>query len=255
MVNDSNLMIKAAQLRKKLGAVAESPIDIFSIIQNIPCLTLVFHPLGEHLSGMCIKGRQDRCLIAVNSLMSIGRLRFSIAHELFHIYYDSNLKAICSQDISLNSGKEIEKQADCFASFFLMPPAEFDSMTEKLASINTNGKLTLEDIIRIEQYFGTSHKATMVRLKGSRFLQHTQFDEFFNNPNIKFIAESMGFSSFLYSPLPENRRHGTFGHYVRQAEKLLKNGTISNGKYEELMLSAFRPDLVYGSEESTYVID
>jgi hypothetical protein len=36
---------------------------------------------------------------------------------------------------------------------------------------------------------------------------------------------------------------GTF-----QAKKLFEKDLISTGKYEQLLLSAFRPDLVYGDE-------
>ena len=41
----------------------------------------------------------------------------------------------------------------------------------------------------------------------------------------------------------------TYGHYIHQAEQLISKGLISHGKYEELLLDAFRSDRVYGSEE------
>ena len=68
-------------------------------------------------------------------------------------------------------------------------------------------------------------------------------------------AEAMGFSSDLYRPLPEEKQYGTYGYYINQAEQLLKNGTVSEGKYEELLLDAFRDDMVYGIEESGEIID
>ncbi|WP_207669558.1 hypothetical protein [Caproiciproducens galactitolivorans] len=40
----------------------------------------------------------------------------------------------------------------------------------------------------------------------------------------------------------------SYGYYIQQAEKALEQGLISNGKYNELLLSAFRSDLVYGEE-------
>lgn len=254
-MGDAELMTKAILLRKKLGVDDSSPLDVFSLVQNLSGLSLVWYPMGEHLSGMCLKGANKTCIIAVNSSMSLGRQRFSLAHELFHRFYDTNMRAICAQSISQETGKEIEKQADRFASFLLMPPAALDLMTESLASRNQDDKLVIEDIIRIGQYFGVSHKAAMVRLKGSPFMSRSKFELFFNEFAVKDIARAMGYRMDLYCPLPENMRYGTYGHYICQAEQLLKHGRISDGKYEELLLSAFRPDLVYGNEEGGYVID
>ena len=41
----------------------------------------------------------------------------------------------------------------------------------------------------------------------------------------------------------------TYGNYINQAEEVVSKGLVSFGKYEELLLAAFRSDLVYGSEE------
>lgn len=62
----------SSNLRKKLGADGESPIDIFKLVQKIENLTLVFYGLGKNISGVCYKGTQFS-LIAVNSDMPLGR--------------------------------------------------------------------------------------------------------------------------------------------------------------------------------------
>lgn len=38
------------------------------------------------------------------------------------------------------------------------------------------------------------------------------------------------------------------GHYIYQTENLLHENIISHGKYEELLLDAFRDDMVFGEE-------
>ncbi|HGQ8151507.1 TPA: hypothetical protein ACL2BZ_001641, partial [Streptococcus pneumoniae] len=48
-----DLSNKASNLRKKLGADGESPIDIFKLVQKIENLTLVFYGLGKNISGVC----------------------------------------------------------------------------------------------------------------------------------------------------------------------------------------------------------
>ena len=82
-----DLSTKAQELREQLGEDANSPVDIFSLANQINGLTLVFHPLGENISGMCVRDNEIK-LIAINSTMSYGRQRFSLAHELYHLYFD-----------------------------------------------------------------------------------------------------------------------------------------------------------------------
>lgn len=45
-----DLSNKASNLRKKLGADGEAPIDIFKLVQKIENLTLVFYGLGKNIS-------------------------------------------------------------------------------------------------------------------------------------------------------------------------------------------------------------
>ena len=96
MIDKLELSTKAQELREKLGEDANSPIDIFSLANQIEGLTLVYYPLGKNISGMCVRDSEVR-LIAINSTMSYGRQRFSLAHELYHLYFDNeNGFDICS---------------------------------------------------------------------------------------------------------------------------------------------------------------
>lgn len=252
MIDKADLMTKAIQLRKHLGEDSSSPIDIFAIAKSIENLTLVFYPMGDNISGMCVKGESGNCIIAINSAMSLGRQRYSLAHEFYHMYYDDTMVSLCAKEIG--SGKEVEKKADFFASFFLMPADELERRSCELASRNNDNKLTLYDIIRIEQYFGVSHQATVIRLKDSLYLSQQLVEEYLNS-SVRYKAEMMGYDAELYFPLPEEKQYKTYGLYIDQANRLLQNELISEGKYEELLMEAFRTDLVYGSEEGGDLID
>ena len=75
---------------------ATSPIDIFALTLAIEGISLFLYPLGDGISGMCIKS-DDTAVIAINSAMSKGRKRFSLAHELYHYRYGkAGETAICS---------------------------------------------------------------------------------------------------------------------------------------------------------------
>jgi len=73
--------------------------------------------------------------------------------------------------------------------------------------------------------------------------------------NIIPHALSLGYDDALYRPLPENKARMTYGRYIKRAEDLLERRLISDGKYEELLLEAFRADLVYGLEEGGELVD
>ena len=251
MIDYADLMTKAERLRKQLGEDNNSPVDIFALAQGIELMTIVYYPLGNKISGMCVKGAEGRCTIALNSSMTLGRQRFTLAHEFFHMFYDTNMKTICAK--SIGTGCEIEKMADAFAAYFLIPRAALADKADNLISKH-EGKINLQDIIRIEQYFGVSHQTAVYQLNNCGYISRNELDDLLNI-SVKRQAEAMGFSSDLYLPLPKEKQYCTYGHYIKQADQLLNRDIISNGKYEELMLDAFRDDLVYGTEEGGELID
>jgi len=242
LIDKLDLCTKALSLRKALGEDITSPIDIFSLAHTIPQLTLVFYPMGDHLSGICIKN-DGNPVIAINSSMSVGRQRFSMAHELFHLYFDENEHTIvCSMEIG--GGNEVERVADQFASYFLMPPVALSEAVKKVQGSSKD--IGIREIVKLEQYFRVSRQAMLYRLIDDYKLTPQQADQY--RQGVIQSAVNLGYDDTLYRPLSKNRLYKTYGYYIQQAEKLLENDLVSTGKYEQLLLSAFRPDLVYGDE-------
>lgn len=243
MIDKMALSNQASSVRKKLGEDNTSPIDIFALMYTTENVTLVKYPLGEKISGACLKNNTS-ALIAVNSSMSIGRQRFSLAHELYHLYFDEDMiSTICPSKIG--GGNQTEKSADQFASYLLMPPA---ALYEKIQEIKSaeNRKLTVKDVIKLEQYFGVSRKAMLFRLQEEGEL--SQSDAADMQKDVIISAAKLGYDTSLYKPTPENENKGTYGYYIKQAENLLQSDIISTGKYEEWLLDAFRDDIVYGDD-------
>lgn len=252
MRSEIELSILAAKLRKTLGEDGESPVDIFALAQQIEKLTLVCYPMGKNISGICIKGSQSN-VIAINSAMTVGRQRFSLAHELYHLYFDSNMKAICAKKIG--DGSDIEKEADIFASYFLMPSLGLRTKAELLQTKSGQKTLSDVDVVRIENWFQISHQATVIRLKREGLLESQAAEEMMTKPVLR-LAETCGYSGDLYRPTNPSKQYTTLGHYISQAQKVLELELVSEGKYEELLMDAFRADLVYGSvEEGGDVLD
>jgi Zn-dependent peptidase ImmA (M78 family) len=243
-VNNIDLSNKAASVRKRLGAEANSPIDIFSLIQNIEKMTLVLYPLGEHISGICIRNEHSS-LIAVNSSMSEGRQRFSLAHELYHYYFDKeNRSIICKKIIDSKDPKE--QEADRFASFLLMPQTALHETIEAIFK-GKERDLTFQEIVRIEQKYKVSRHALLYRLQKDKVLPPSKAKGL--QHNVIQSAAVLGYDISLYKPSAVSEQKMTYGYYIKKAEELLTSKKISTGKYEELLIDAFRDDIVYGNTE------
>ena len=106
--------------RREFGIGTDPPIDMFSLAANSENLTFVYYPMGERISGMCIRDGSN-IVIGVNSETTYGRQRFTIAHELYHIYFHDNFKSlVCSKGLE-RVKDPMETEADMFASYFLAP--------------------------------------------------------------------------------------------------------------------------------------
>lgn len=238
---------KAIELRKRFGEDENSFVDVFAMAGQITDLSIVMYPMGERISGICIKS-EGANVIAVNSLMSYGRQRFSLAHELYHLIFDET-EGVSISSKSLETDNEKERIADKFASYFLAP---YNALRNAVLK-KKNGELTLKDVISLEQIFGVSHKAMLRRLVDDGFLKESDVEKM--TGSVIAHAKRYGYSDKLYLPSDENLRKKTYGNYIVQAETLKNNGTISVGKYEELLIDAYRYDIVYGEDNDGGNID
>ena len=242
MLDKLDLSTKAQELRESLGEDANSPVDIFSLISQIEGLTLVFYPLGKNISGMCVKDK-DIKLIAINSKMSYGRQRFSLAHELYHLYYDdASGFNVCSRILDPKS--ENEKCADQFASYFLAP---YKSLKAAINKVIKKGSLSMQNVIALEQYFGMSHLAMLWRLVSEGYLSQEKLDDY--NYGVISAARTLGYDDKLYNPTPIEFQSRTYGHYLKQVEELRQKDLVSSGKIDELLLDAFRDDIAIGLDD------
>lgn len=241
----------AISLRRRLGEDDGSPIDVFSLMTEIRDLTVVFYPMSDNISGMTIKDDDVR-LIAINSKMSLGRQRFTAAHELCHLFFHNRFQTIvCSKDLQ-EKRDVFEMEADQFASYFLAPYGALRQFVQDEQG-GVVKKLSIEDVIRVEQFFGMSHRATLIRLQSEGLISKMELEAL--ETNVILIARRLGFSTYLYLPTTVENQYRTTGSYLRLADELQKTGRISSGKYEEILLDAFRADIVYGDGFSEEVYD
>nr|WP_243278461.1 ImmA/IrrE family metallo-endopeptidase [Clostridium tertium] len=200
---------------------------------------------------MCVKVGENN-IIAINSESTYGRQRYTLAHELCHLYFHKNLNnSICPKD-SDRTKDEKEVEADIFASYFLAP-------YESLKSYITNtlgkdkGELNVEDVVNIEQYYGLSRQATLNRLVSEGYITRIKADTM--RSGIIRSALKQGYDEKLYLPSEESKKYYTIGKYIKIAEELNNKEKVSSGKYEELLLDAYRSDIVYGLDDEVEIYD
>ena len=233
----------ALRTRRMWNEDGYSPIDIFAIVNGWKDkkITIVRYPLSSRISGMCTKENED-IVICINSTTSYGRQRFTLAHELYHVLYEEDMqRVIC--DMSMNGNKsESEKEADKFASYLLMP---YDALLEYE---HDKTKWDIEKVIDAEQFFQVSHQSMLYRLVCDNLISSEVADEY-KSITVSTVAAKLGYGKELYLPTDKNKQYFTTGEYIRKVEKMAKKDLISEGKMEELLLEAYRADIVYNIDE------
>ncbi len=215
----------AYKFRAEMGLGATEAVSVKSLLRRCNILT-VYRPLSENAYGLSLKSPQADRFMLVNSNNSRGRQHFTIAHELYHLYYDKNPRPhLCG----LSGQSKEEKEADIFASALLMPR---DGVLAILpADVITTQKLTLAHVLRLEQYFQVSRSSMLYRLRKLSLISEATLQELLA-VSVKESARQYGYDMSLYERGNENL---VIGDYGEKARLLFEQEKISEGHYEELL--------------------
>jgi Zn-dependent peptidase ImmA (M78 family) len=203
----------------------DSPINIKTVLTKLGVLAL-FRPLSEGLCGLSIKSTTDDRFMLINSNNNIGRQHFTVAHELYHLYYGTNtVPHICRL-----GGKEPEEvNADSFASALLMP--EKGLIQQLPGEEYRSGKISMATLLRTERVFGVSHDALLIRLLKLHIINDATYQQF-KSITITSEAARYGYDTSLYRPGNNGLYIGTLGE---MAKKEFDRGKISEGHYLEIL--------------------
>lgn len=252
MVDKARCRAYAERLRMHLGVAPLDPVDMVSVAMRVPKLTLVMYPLGAALSGMCIK-RSRYSLIAVNSAQTKGRQNFTIAHELYHLFFDRELDGF--QCAKKAGGHAREETADCFASFFVLP---HQALEARVADFLANGGKSprvlaissfdgIDDdalqvfLLGVEAEFGISRTALLVRLVSEGLLEEGRCTVL--RRQVRNQARRYGFSLSVYEPSFGNDAKKVVGDYVDKVMLLHERDAVSDARALELLRDGFRNDI------------
>ena len=208
-----------------MGLNTTEAIDVKTILRKNNILT-VYLPMSMDACGLTLQSPEKHKFILVNSNTAKGRQHFTVAHELYHLYYDEYPHPhICFKDGISNT----ERAANCFASALLMPEEGVIGLIPE--PILKEKNLPLSIVLRLEQYFRVSRSALLYRLKELKLLEERKLQEYLSMP-VRQTALEYGYDTTLYSPGNENL---VIGDYGEKARILYDNDLISEGHYEELL--------------------
>lgn len=216
----------ASKLRGKYGFSMSEPISMKTVVRMSGILTM-YRPLDSNLYGMSLKSCDQKSLfILVNSNTTRGRQHFTIAHELYHLFYEENpYPHFCGKDII----SESERNANMFASAFLMPR---EGLLQNISAEELIDKsFHISSVLKLESLFGVSHSMLLIRLKELKFITEKCFKEL-SCISVQKEALCRGFELSLYKCGNEGLVISDFG---QKAKQLYDEEKISEGHYWELM--------------------
>lgn len=249
MINKVLLEKKAFEFRQLSGLGANDPIRLKSLLSKLNVIT-VFKPLSTEFSGMALKvtkGTSTSRFILINNTHSLGKQHFTICHELYHLYIQSDFKSMICRTGLFNKSQGEEYNADVFASILLLPEQGVKALIPDNET-TAKDKISLKTTLKIEHYYSCSRAALLFRLKDLNLITSKTYDEYFKN--VKIGAIQNGYSSDLYNAGNENLVIGNYGEIARE---LFEKEAISESHYISLLtdLGMNEEDLVklYNEQE------
>lgn len=227
MLKERYIEYRANKFREEHGLATTEPVDVYKLLAKLNVIT-VFKEMSDNFSGMAIKNSTGKFMM-VNASDILARQHFTIGHELYHLFIQEHFtNRMCQVGIFDKKDKE-EYNADWFASYLLMPEdGIFELLPKEEIGLN---KISLNTIVKLEQYFGVSRMAILNRLLFIDLINKDKKEEL--RGNIKRSAQLMGYSQELYE---RGNAQKVLGDYGERAKRLYDRELVSETDFYSLML-------------------
>ena len=77
----------AGKFRSEIGLSQYEPVNAKTLLRKLN-ITTMYRPLSDNSYGISCRSKSGKKFILVNSNSTRGRQHFTIAHELYHLFYD-----------------------------------------------------------------------------------------------------------------------------------------------------------------------
>jgi Zn-dependent peptidase ImmA (M78 family) len=228
MLKERYIEFRANKFREEHGYASIEPLDPYKLLAKLNVIT-VFKEMTDNFSGMAVKNSYGKYML-VNSGDILARQHFTIGHELYHLFIQEVFESrICKVGLFNKKDKE-EYNADWFASYLLMPE---DGIYELLPKEELGkNKITLNTVVKMEQYFAVSRAALLNRLMFIDLITKAKIIELKEPGTIKRSALLMGYSNELYESGNNNK---VIGDYGERAKRLYDKEEVSETDFFGLM--------------------
>ncbi|MDX1954706.1 MAG: ImmA/IrrE family metallo-endopeptidase [Chitinophagaceae bacterium] len=229
VVNETILEVRANKFRDRLGISNADPIDLYKVLDELNVITN-FRSMTHEFSGMALK-TGDHKFILINSNQIRARQHFTIGHELYHLFEQDDFSFMLCKAGRFDRKDREEYNADVFSSFLLMPKAGILAWIpeEELAR---GGKISLQTIVKLEQLFGVSRSALLVRLSKLALIDYEEYVGKYRT-GIRQSAIELGYSPRLYESGTDFK---VIGDYAITCKRLFEEEKISESHYFNLMM-------------------
>jgi Zn-dependent peptidase ImmA (M78 family)/DNA-binding XRE family transcriptional regulator len=159
----------AAAARAALQIRPEEPVrDVCGLLEDHGVKVLMLEKASDLFFGLSVGQRDGGPAVVVNTWdrISVERWIFTAVHELGHILM--HIDAYDRKDATENVDEE--KDADRFASHFLMPEDVFAKEWDE-----TSGLAFVDRVFKIKRIFRVSYKTVLYRLRETRRMRDEVF--------------------------------------------------------------------------------
>lgn len=286
MIDRLKLNSFAVELRHEWEINSLSPVNLLNtVLSRMPNLTILYYPMSDNTSGMCVKDIYDSSLeLNIPNLNDLNadsnpgsefsNLKDSDLNE--DSSTDSDFESKISSDmlIGINSNMSIGRQNFTLAhelyhllyeenkNNFVICDYSSESESEIEANIFASYLLIpYEGLKRYAKNMDISKWSLDDVIAAEQYYQISHMALLFRLVEQNFITEEeslefqnvkisheariRGFNDDLYYPSPEDRKYFSLGNYVKSVGKAYSSNKISVGKKDELLLDGFRGDLTF----------
>ena len=286
MIDRLKLNSFAVELRHEWEINSLSPVNLLNtVLSRMPNLTILYYPMSDNTSGMCVKDIYDSSLeLNIPNLNDLNadsnpgsefsNLKDSDLNE--DSSTDSDFESKISSDmlIGINSNMSIGRQNFTLAHelYHLLYEenknnfviCDYSSESESEIEANIFAAYLLIPYAGLKRYVKNMNISKWSLDDVIAAEQYYQISHMallfrlveqnfiteeesleFQNVKISHEARIRGFNDDLYYPSPEDRKYFSLGNYVKSVGKAYSSNKISVGKKDELLLDGFRGDLTF----------
>lgn len=177
------------QAREKLGMCRKTNEIIGSQIFSILGIyaRVIYFPLGQEapwgftrISGLRNDAALSKPFVAINTSIPLDCQVFAAAHELYHIWYETN-PDILPSDLLDEADKAInEKKANRFAAEFLMD----EMMLRQEMDIYRIKKISISSVLQLANLFVIPYRAMAKRLHEVGAINQGKLREFLSESDV-----------------------------------------------------------------------